>query len=131
MKHFADATALAHPAPLGSLNAVPACDIERPVIAAQQERANRRSSFVDWVRWTLFGLVIIVVVGAMTFRRVDIALDPDDGSITAVESRWWGIQKIEHPLRWVPPSSAGDGGWMTKSERGEMYRYIESDNSTE
>ena len=99
--------------------------------ADQQVRSDRRASFVDRVGWTLFALVIIAGIAAMTFRRLDISLDPDDGSITAIESRWWGFQKKEHPLHWVRPSRDSVGGWMTANERGEMYRYLESDNSPE
>lgn len=101
------------------------------MIADRRVRDNQQGAFVDRVGWTLFVLVIIFGIAAMTFRRVDISLDPDDGSITAVESRWWGAQKIGHPLRWVPLSSDGLGGWVTTNERGEAYRYFESDNSSE
>ena len=72
----------------------------------------------------LYLACILVFIGLLTFRDLDITVDPTDGSVIAIESRWWGIVKNEREIRWMKTADYSSPGWMAKDQSGRWCLYI-------
>lgn len=68
--------------------------------------------------------VVLTMIGILKFNGFQITVDPNDGTIIAIESSWWGLIKKEREIKWLKVDDYDFPGWMTKGHDGKWYLYI-------
>jgi len=92
---------------------------------AESERRSRRSAAI-----TLLALagIALAYCAILTFASTEITVDPNSESVSAIESRWWGLAKKERELRWIQPKGFELPAWMVRGPDGQWYPYIVEDS---
>jgi hypothetical protein len=72
--------------------------------------------------------IIAVLTALLTFRGFYIHVAPDDPSVLAVETSWWGLSETKRRIRWMQPSGLDYAAWCTRSNDGEWYPYLVEDH---
>lgn len=72
--------------------------------------------------------VVLAMIGILKFNDFKITVDPNDGTVVAIESSLWGFTKKEREIKWLKIDDYDFPGWMAKGHDGKWYLYIHEDD---
>lgn len=86
-------------------------------------KRNKLHTVILILSLSLFWLALL------KFDDFRIAVDPYEGTVTAIKSSWWGFVQTEKEIKWMQTKDYDSPGWMAKDANGEWYIYIREDDS--
>lgn len=91
---------------------------ETPESEKEEQMARRNAA-------AYLGIAVVVgLLAVSTFNGSYVTVDPASPDVILVESRWWGLSKHEHVIKWIKDVESDGPAWMAKDSRGRWYPCI-------
>ena len=68
------------------------------------------------------------VILIMSFSNDYITVDPNDGTIFLVQTKWWRLSEKYMEIFWMQSDGYDSPFWMTRTEDGHLYPAIIEEN---
>ena len=71
--------------------------------------------------------ILLLLVSIIFFSNDYVTVDPIDGTVYLVQSKWWGLSQQYREIFWTQADGYDSPAWMTRAEDGTLYPAIVED----
>ncbi len=79
---------------------------------------------LDRFRIVVITCAVLLILGALTYERHRIEVDPSEPGVYSVTTTWWGLKESVTEIRWMKPPGYDYRAWCASDRSGKWYPYI-------